>query len=191
MFSPGVERAIETALKAHRGQVRKGGNGEIPYAVHPLHMAIMLARFGLDEAVVQAAILHDVVEDCDGYDASRIERDFGPRVAGIVAELTEDKSLSWHERKEAGIAKVVGMSTEAISVKAVDSLHNLESLRTDLEAADDPDAVWKNFRGGRAGTVDVMSRLVAALEKRLDPRLSRELCASLERVRSLAGVEAQ
>ena len=188
MFSSGVERAVRLALKAHNGQVRKGGDGQVPYAVHPIHMAIMLAGFGLDDAVIQAALLHDVVEDCDGYESSDISREFGTRVAGIVAELTEDKALSWSERKEAGIAHVAGMSSDATSVKAVDSMHNLESLRVELETAIDSETVWRDFQGGRDGTLDVASRLVAALETRLDPRLGRVLRATLERVRALAGI---
>ncbi|MCA9299190.1 MAG: bifunctional (p)ppGpp synthetase/guanosine-3',5'-bis(diphosphate) 3'-pyrophosphohydrolase, partial [Phycisphaerales bacterium] len=61
MYSPAVERALAVAIEAHARHVRKG-NGD-PYAVHPVHMAMLLARLGLDDVTVQAALLHDVAED--------------------------------------------------------------------------------------------------------------------------------
>ena len=173
-------------MRAHEGQVRKGNGDAAPYAVHPFHIAIMLARIGVDEVVVQAAILHDVVEDCDGYDASGIESEFGPRVAGIVAELTEDTSLSWRTRKEAGIAKISRMSIDAVSVKAFDAMHNFESLRAELERATDLESVWNHFHGGREGTLEIGRRVVAELDKRLEPRLSRLLNEAFDRLRALA-----
>lgn len=187
MYFREIERAIAVALSAHDGQTRKGDEG-VPYAVHPVHMALMLARWGAEEAQIVAALLHDTVEDCEDWDVERIEREFGERVARIVGELTEDKALGWRDRKEAGIAKIARMSVEAVTIKGVDQLHNLESLRVQLETCSDPDEVWSHFSGGRAGTLEIAARKVEALEKRVDPRLARELRAVLDRLHELAGV---
>ncbi len=181
MFSADIERAIGACITAHDGQWRRGGEG-VPYSVHPLHMALMLARWNFDEVSIQAALLHDIVEDCEEWTLEGLRKDFGPRVASIVAELTEDKSLSWAERKEAGIASVPGLSSEAASVKAVDKLHNLQSLRASLECADDHSEIWGQFRGGREGTLAVAKRLVNALVARVDPKLGRALKAAHEAV---------
>jgi myo-inositol-1(or 4)-monophosphatase len=83
-------------------------------------MALMIARFGMDVTVILAAVPHDVVEDCGEWSAQRVEREFGARVAGIACELTEDKSRSWRERKEAGVENISRMSAEAAAMKAVD-----------------------------------------------------------------------
>src|SRR5262245_12532261 len=99
MYSEGLEHALRAAEAAHRGQMRKGS--DVPYVTHPIHCSILLARLGYSDAVLQAALLHDVVEDCDGWTIARVEREFGPDVASIVAELTEDKTKSWEERKRA------------------------------------------------------------------------------------------
>lgn len=184
MFSVDTERAIVACVTAHDGQWRRGGQG-VPYSVHPLHMALMLARWNLDEVSIQAALLHDIVEDCEEWTLEGLSKDFGPRVASIVGELTEDKSLSWAERKEAGIASVPGLSSEAASVKAVDKLHNLQSLRASLECAEDQSEIWGQFRGGREGTLDVAERLVKALVARVDPKLGRALKAAHAAVLSL------
>lgn len=53
-----LERAIEIAVKAHAGQVDKGGQ---PYILHPLR--VMMAVATIEEKIV--AVLHDVVEDSD------------------------------------------------------------------------------------------------------------------------------
>lgn len=186
MFSPSVERAIQISLEAHAGQQRKGDGG-VPYVVHPIHVALLLARWGQDDTTIQAALLHDVVEDSPDWPIERLEREFGARVAAVVGELTEDKSLSWQERKEAGVRHVARMSSDAACVKAGDALHNLESVRASLLEAADADAVWQAFRGGREGTLDVARRLVAALERRVDPRIGRALRSALDSVEELDG----
>lgn len=179
MFSAGIERALQVALEAHSGQTRKG-SAECPYVVHPLHVALMLARFGVEEETIQAGLLHDVVEDGPGWTLERVEREFGPRVAAIVGELTEDKTRSWDERKRAGIDQVAHMSPQAASVKAADKLHNLHSLVGELRASSDPDKVWAKFKGGRDKTIAMSQELVDALCRRTDAKLCRALRAALK-----------
>src|SRR3954471_13293670 len=127
VFDAGIERALRASEAAHRGQVRKASDA--PYVLHPIHVAIELARLGVEPHLIQAALLHDVVEDCAhaGWDIHRVAREFGPAVAEIVADLSEDKSKTWEQRKLAGIAHVARMSTDACTVKAADKLHNLRS----------------------------------------------------------------
>ena len=166
MFSAGVELAIRVAIEAHDGQLRKSP-GRVPYLVHPAHIAVMLARHGADDEVVQAGLLHDVVEDCDDWTLERLREQFAERVVTIVDELTEDKSLSWEERKHHAAAVVPELSEGAALVKACDKLHNLHSLAADLGRADDTQTVWAAFTGGRERTLDMSGRLVEALAQRL------------------------
>lgn len=160
MFSTGIERAIEVALEAHEGQTRKDGGR---YAVHPIHVAMMLARLGLGERVIQAALLHDVVEDCEEWTIQRVAERFGDEVASLVAELTEDKSRSWEERKQTAVDRVPSMSPEARLVKAADKLHNLECLVRELRRSEDREALWSRFNGGRERTLAMSGALVDAL----------------------------
>lgn len=176
-----MERAIGVAIAAHEGQTRKGQPDE-PYVVHPIHVALMLAAHGEDEATIQAALLHDVVEDSPNWMVEDLEREFGPRVASIVAELTEDKSKSWAERKQAGIDDVAGYSPEAATIKAADKLHNLESMGRALAAAGDADTFWRPFHGGRERTLEMSGRLVEALATRVAPKLGRALRSAYQRL---------
>lgn len=178
MFSPGIERAIEVTLEAHAGQRRRGGR-EGPYAVHPIHAAFMLARLGLGERSIQAALLHDVVEDCPGWTLERLAELFGDEVAELVSQLTEDKRLGWEERKRAGVERIAAMSPEARAVKAADKLHNLATLVHDLVRASDPHQVWSRFRGGRERTIAVSTELVRALVPLVPEPLGQALEAAL------------
>ena len=182
MYSPAIETAIAAALSAHAGQTRKSG-ADLPYVVHPIHMALMLSKMGADETIILAALLHDAVEDSpQQWSLARIAGEFGAAVAGIVGELTEDKSRTWEERKRAGIAKVAQMSLQAATVKAVDKLHNLHSLAAALSTTSDPAKVWQGFRGGRANTLELSRQLVQALCAKVEPRLARALESALQAV---------
>ena len=89
-FSAIVERALRCAVEAHAGQKRKDSEGS-PYIVHSIHVALTLVRWGAEAEAVAAGLLHDVVEDCaeKGWSRERMEEEFGERVAGIVAEVTD------------------------------------------------------------------------------------------------------
>jgi (p)ppGpp synthase/HD superfamily hydrolase len=185
MFSALAERALRAAVAAHEGQLRKGLE-PVPYVTHSIHVALILARAGLDEVVIASGLLHDVVEDCEGWTIARVEQEFGADVARIVAELTEDKTRSWTERKQGGIDSIASMSAAALSVKAADKLHNLATLAADLRAAADPEQVWKRFSGGRVRTLEMSARLVAELEPRVQPELGRGLREALRELQALA-----
>ena len=57
-----VERALEFANAAHEGQTRRSGE---PYVEHPVEVASYLADLNLDAPTIAAALLHDVIEDCE------------------------------------------------------------------------------------------------------------------------------
>jgi (p)ppGpp synthase/HD superfamily hydrolase len=189
MYSSLVERALHVATLAHAGQSRKGDVTN-PYVTHPMHVALMLARFGLDDEVIAAGLLHDVAEDCAGWSIARVQEEFGAHVAGIVAQLTEDKSLSWIERKQAGIEKVLHMSPEAASVKACDKLHNLHGLVNQQRSAEDPRTVRAQYNGGRERTLAMTPKIDDALARRVDPRIARDLRAALRSLEVVASEQS-
>lgn len=186
VFDPATERAIRASLQAHAGQTRKSDDG-VPYVAHPFHVALVLARLGSAPRVLQAALLHDVVEDCAEWTVARVEREFGAHVARCVAELTEDKALGWEARKRHQVEQVPRLSPDALTVKAADKLHNLRTLADDLRAATDPAAVWARFRGGRERTLAMARELVDALAARCDVRLAAALRTALTELERVAG----
>lgn len=122
-----VSRAAAFARDAHSGQTRKGAAKE-PYAVHLEEVADFVQRHGGDEVAVAAAWLHDTVEDCAAVAAEDLERAFGPAVAGIVAELTDDKSLPKARRKALQVETAPRKTERAALVKLGDKTSNVRAV---------------------------------------------------------------
>lgn len=119
--------AIESfARTAHEGQTRRF-SGE-PYIVHPLAVKRLLEAAGVvDEVVLSAALLHDVVEDTK-YTLEDVRNLAGDKVAGIVDELT----LSGD--KQEWLSSFADKSPEAIMIKLCDRICNIIDF---LDAAKD------------------------------------------------------
>ncbi|KAG8187597.1 hypothetical protein JTE90_029597 [Oedothorax gibbosus] len=123
-----VIKAANFAAVKHRQQKRKDPE-ETPYINHPLGVANILITEGhiSDPNVLQAALLHDTVEDTDTSFAE-IQDEFGLAVKNIVAEVTDDKSLPKDVRKKLQIEHASTVSYEAKLVKLADKLYNLRDL---------------------------------------------------------------
>ncbi|XP_074863395.1 guanosine-3',5'-bis(diphosphate) 3'-pyrophosphohydrolase MESH1 isoform X1 [Carettochelys insculpta] len=120
--------AAHFAARKHRGQRRKDPE-RTPYVNHPIGVARILSQEAgvTDIAVLQAALLHDTVEDTDTTFAE-IEAHFGEEVRHIVEEVTDDKTLPKVERKRLQIEHAPHSSRGAKLVKLADKLDNLRDL---------------------------------------------------------------
>ncbi|MEL6428026.1 MAG: HD domain-containing protein [Planctomycetota bacterium] len=165
LYTPDTERALRVAFEAHAGQTRKGT--QLPYVTHCVHVAMLAARAGADSITIQGALLHDVVEDCEGWTIERLAHEFGADVAAVVEPLTEIKGPSWEERKLAALARVPTMDARAAAVKACDKTHNMRSLVQQLAEASSPEEAWRPFSRGPEQTIDMAERLVEAVDARL------------------------
>ena len=124
-----LTRAYHFAAVRHTNQKRKGKAGE-PYINHLTEVAELVAAAtgGEDVDLVIAAVLHDVVEDT-ATTRAELEREFGPRVAGMVMEVTDDKSLPKGERKRLQVEHAPHLSWGAKVIKLADKTANLHSLK--------------------------------------------------------------
>ena len=77
--------------------------------------------------LLMGGLLHDTLEDTDST-YEDLEQRFGPEVAALVAEVTDDKSLPKEERKRLQIAKTPGKSRRAKLLKLADKTSNLRGL---------------------------------------------------------------
>jgi guanosine-3',5'-bis(diphosphate) 3'-pyrophosphohydrolase len=125
-----IQKAFEFAEKAHSGQKRKSGE---PYFVHPVEVALILAKHKMDEESIVAGLLHDVVEDTK-IPLNEISENFGQEVADIVDGLTKLSGISFQSkdaRKSESFRKMLlAMSKDVrvIIIKLVDRLHNMRTL---------------------------------------------------------------
>jgi (p)ppGpp synthase/HD superfamily hydrolase len=120
--------AARFAAEKHAPQKRKGATGE-PYFNHLVEVAelVALSNDALDVELVIAAFLHDTVEDT-GVTLVELEERFGSDVAGLVAELTDDKSLPKETRKDLQVRDAHKKSVRAQIIKLADKISNLRSI---------------------------------------------------------------
>jgi GTP diphosphokinase / guanosine-3',5'-bis(diphosphate) 3'-diphosphatase len=119
-----IERAYETAEKAHLGQNRKSGE---EYISHPVAVAQILAELGMGSSTIIAALLHDTVEDTS-YSIEQVRADFGGEVADLVDGVTKLDRVTYGPDAEAETVRkmVVAMSKDirVLVIKLADRLHN-------------------------------------------------------------------
>lgn len=139
-----INEACMYALKKHAGQKRKGKN--VPYIVHPLEVMNILYRMGADTDLLIAGVLHDTVEDTDAT-IEDIAQKFGDDVAELVAHHTEDKSLSWEERKERSCKALIGASKRVQMLVLADKLSNIREMSQDIRK--DGHKLWERFKRGK------------------------------------------
>ena len=129
----GVRAAYDFAARAHVGQKRQSGE---PYVTHSVAVAAILVELlgtGVDETLVQAALLHDVAEDTD-RDLATIDRRFGHEVAALVDGVTKISGLHFdrpeQEQAENFRKMLLSMARDlrVILVKLADRLHNMRTL---------------------------------------------------------------
>jgi len=121
-------KASTFAARKHRNQRRKDADAS-PYINHPLEVADVLARIGgVDDAtVLQAALLHDTVEDTETM-PEELEREFGAAVRKLVEEVTDDKNLEKDERKRRQVTHASRLSPRAKLIKLADKICNVRDV---------------------------------------------------------------
>jgi (p)ppGpp synthase/HD superfamily hydrolase len=138
--------AVELAASLHDG--RRLGT-EIPYLAHLLVVTGLVLEDGGSDDEAIAAMLHDSVEDGGGLALlERLGRQFGPRVAEIVAACSDSldpaDARSWRERKEAYIEHLPEVADDgALRVVLADKVHNARSIVRDYRA--EGHVMWERF----------------------------------------------
>ncbi|MFL5759293.1 MAG: RelA/SpoT family protein [Thermomicrobiales bacterium] len=130
-------KAFEFSAEAHEGDKRKSGE---PYIVHPIEVADILAEMSLDQETIAAALLHDVIEDCD-ISREEIDQEFGQRVGRLVDSVTKLGRIPWtgdeqstreKDAQAESLRKMFLAMVDDIGVvliKLADRLHNMRTLQ--------------------------------------------------------------
>lgn len=126
-----IERAYNLAREAHKDQRRRSGE---PYIMHPVAVAEILFKFGMDNECIISALLHDVVEDTE-YTLDYIREQFGPDVELLVDGVTKLGKISLSTREEVQAENIRKMfmamnkDVRVIIIKLADRLHNMRTLQ--------------------------------------------------------------
>lgn len=177
--------AFAFAQKVHADHSRKGSG--VPYITHVMAVAAIVGEHGGDEDTFIAALLHDAVEDGDGYATlAQIRAQFGEHVALMVeacSDAFEKPKPAWRERKEKFIASMRTAVPKVRLIVAADKLHNLCATIGDYRAVGE--AVWQKFNGGREGTLWYYAAIAQALAEGWEHPLIDDLATVLEELHEI------
>jgi guanosine-3',5'-bis(diphosphate) 3'-pyrophosphohydrolase len=127
-----IKEAFRFSDEAHLGQFRRSG---APYITHPLAVAEILTEWRLDSAAIQAALLHDVIEDCGIEPPQLIER-FGSTVADLVDGVSKLDRLQFSSTEQAQAENfrkmllAMARDVRVMLIKLADRLHNMRTLES-------------------------------------------------------------
>jgi guanosine-3',5'-bis(diphosphate) 3'-pyrophosphohydrolase len=164
-------KALAFSAEKHTKQRRKDID-KTPYINHPISLANILAqRWVIDENVLCAAILQESIEDAERT-VGELQEHFGEKIASIVLEVTDDKSLEKSVRKQKQVEHAASISHEAKLVKLADKIANI----TDIINA--PPEDWSNDRkkdyfDWAKAVVDNLRGAHQGLEKDFDDLIKR------------------
>ena len=119
---------LHFAAQKHTLQRRKDCDAT-PYINHPIAVAELLARVAgtTDLATLQAALLHDTIEDTQTT-PEELDELFGQEVRLLVQEVTDDKGLPKQTRKQLQIEHAPHLSARAKQIKLADKICNLSDI---------------------------------------------------------------
>ncbi|TLG74338.1 RelA/SpoT family protein [Culicoidibacter larvae] len=183
-----IHRAYEVARDAHSEQKRKSG---LPYIIHPIHVAYILATLRTGPQTLAAGFLHDVVEDTP-LTSDDLREEFGDEVVSLVEGVTKleklqynsDKTPTSNENYQKLILAMVG-DVRVIIIKLADRLHNMRTIhglkpdRAQVIARDTMDILAPIAH--RLGMFKLKSELEDLSFKVLDPKSYQEVVSFIEK----------
>ena len=125
------QSAIKFATLKHVSINQKVPGTELPYVVHLSNVAmeILMANANTENfnvaLAIQAALLHDTIEDTDTT-FSEVEENFGLEVANAVMALTKNESLPKEEQMMDSLQRIKKLPHEVWAVKMADRITNLQ-----------------------------------------------------------------
>lgn len=164
------------ALNVHGGQTRKDGK---PYITHPFSVAMELAKNGANDELICAGLLHDTIED-GGVTPDELKREFGEEVLRLVLFDTENKKLSWKERKNATLLALENCDRKCAMLICADKLSNIRDLADGLK--DEGKSFWNKFKYGRDRQEWLFCEYVEVLSRLSNLKMYDELKQAVETV---------
>ncbi len=154
-----IVKAYLFAMYAHGEQKRKDG---LPYIIHPVEVAMELARNGADENLICAGFLHDTIEDAY-ITREQLAAAFSDEIADMVAADSENKEDSWEKRKSDALEALRKPGDrDHKMLMCADKLSNIRGIYEGLQ--EQGENVWSRFHRGREKQAWVFHETVKALE---------------------------
>lgn len=126
-----LKKVYSFALEKHKGQLRQTGE---PFITHPLAVASILGGWGLDQASIEAALLHDLPE-MSGVEIDEIQSSFGEEIGKLVegvnrvgqVKLKGSQNLEFLENLRKMFV-AMAQDIRVVLIRLADRLHNIQTL---------------------------------------------------------------
>ena len=125
-----IQKAYTFAFYSHDGQQRRDGSN---YITHPVEVASILLELRMDPDTICAALMHDVLEDCD-VNKGNLRELFGEDVAEIVDGVSKLGKLDIAARMDRDANNLqkmmlaISKDVRVVLVKICDRLHNMRTI---------------------------------------------------------------
>jgi guanosine-3',5'-bis(diphosphate) 3'-pyrophosphohydrolase len=125
-----IRKAYDTSRTAHGGQKRLSGE---PFFFHPFSVACIVAKLGMDDESIAAALLHDSVEDTE-VTLDGLKKEFGESVAMLVDGVTKLGKVAYSTREQQQAENIrkmllaMAQDIRVIVIKLADRLHNMRTI---------------------------------------------------------------
>lgn len=158
--------ALSVSALAHKDQKRKVS--ALPYIIHPVSVALLMAEYTDNENILATGLLHDVLEDQpEAFDCAQLEAWFGKDIMDSVRAVTKDASIkNWRKRNEAYLNNLrSARDSWANIVCAADKIANLTDMLRDFKEMGND--FWNNFHAGASDQYWWYSSVLAYLQEEM------------------------
>lgn len=151
-----------------------------PAANHSIGVAAILSKYNVSEQNIIVWLLHDVIEDVENWEIKLREQWYSDQVISLVKELSENKNLSWKERKMQYLEHLKWASSDIKIISAADKLYNTRSFLDDYLI--EQDAMWNKFNAGKDEQIQLLKNYITALKSNFSHPIIDELEQVIKRL---------
>jgi len=125
-------KALDLVCKemcAQKGYIRHNGTD---FYNHCVDVANTLISFGIKkEDVICAALLHDIIEDVEGFNELTLTKMFNKNVARLVMLVTKKSGVDYDiPDNHLSYLKAIADDMDAAALKTADRMHNMTTLES-------------------------------------------------------------
>lgn len=185
-LTPKIEKALNLSAQKHDCQIRK--SSKLPFIIHPVSVMIILSEYTEDEDIWVASLLHDILEDVEGYEYQDLKKDFGEKIAQIVKGVSEESDLianrlddkkTWQSRKEQYIENLKEATLESLMVCTADKIHNLRSMTRIYQ--EQGGKMWQDFNAPLKKQLWYYESVLKILKEKLNNPIIKQLELEFEK----------
>lgn len=137
-YSDRIHHAFAFTVKHYAAAAPQGAGAD--YFAHPANVAVILARYGVDQATLIAGILHHALEERPPVERPELERKisskFGPVVLAVARDAAEPRwspagtPLPWQAAHDEFLVHLANADPRALDIIVADQLHATGSTMT-------------------------------------------------------------